>query len=166
MQDQDRLWKTEAGREEMRSRALKLRPALRSTLLLVDGQRSVAELRQLAVGLHAPEAALDQLSSMGLIANTSDVPVSAGGAPAVETLGQFLLLSELCTEAVRQHLGLRGFFMQLKIERCAAEGDIVALLPQMRDAIAKGKGQPIASQWFASVNAAAGLKPVAAAGAA
>ena len=157
MQDMDRLSKTDSGRDEMRSRALRLAPALRSTLLLVDGRRRVGELRQLAAGLHAPADVLDQLLAMGLVADAAGIaPVVAGTEVAAEP-SRFRLLSELCSEAVRQHLGLRGYFLQLRVERCAGEDDLVALLPHMRDAIAKAKGPRIASQWLASVGAAAGL---------
>ncbi|HST44774.1 MAG TPA: hypothetical protein VLK29_06060 [Luteimonas sp.] len=164
MHDQDRLSKTERGREEMRSRALKLAPALRSTLLLVDGARSVAQLRQLAVGLHAPGTALEQLAALGLIANPADASTPAA-APAVETPSRFRVLSELCSEAVRQHLGLRGYFMQLRIERCPGEDEIVALLPHMRDAIGKAKGPATAAEWLATASAAAALPDPDAAGA-
>ncbi|HBK47374.1 MAG TPA: hypothetical protein DDZ67_13260, partial [Xanthomonadaceae bacterium] len=66
--------KTDAGRAEIETRALRLPAALRSILLMVDGQRSEAELRDLAGGLHAPADALEQLLALGLI--------EGGGRPA------------------------------------------------------------------------------------
>ena len=45
--------KTAAGRREIEDRGLRLAPALRSVLLLVDGQRDSRELLQMAQGLRA-----------------------------------------------------------------------------------------------------------------
>ena len=53
--------KTPAGRDEIESRARKLPANLRSILLLVDGQRTARQLRDVISGLHAPVDALDQL---------------------------------------------------------------------------------------------------------
>src|SRR5690606_434212 len=50
--------KTEAGRDEIRDRTRKLPPQLRTVLLMVDGQRTLAELRQVAAGVKAPDDAL------------------------------------------------------------------------------------------------------------
>lgn len=41
------------------------------------------------------------------------------------------------SEAVREHLGLRGYFLQLKIERCTDVGELLALLPDLSTALAK-----------------------------
>lgn len=59
--------KTAAGRREIEDRGLRLAPALRSVLLLVDGQRDSRELQQMAQGLRAPEDVLEQLLALELI---------------------------------------------------------------------------------------------------
>ncbi len=151
--------KTDAGRDEIETRARKLTPALRSTLLVVDGRRTIAQLLGLASGLHAPPDALAQLAELGLIA-----PLAQTAAPGTAPLSplsphsdiadRYRLLSGLMSEAVRQHLGLRGYFMQLKIERCADTDELSALLPELTAAIAKSKGEPSASQWEQGVRAA------------
>ena len=41
------------------------------------------------------------------------------------------------SETVREHLGLRGYFLQLKIERCTDVGELLALLPDLSNALAK-----------------------------
>ena len=148
--------KTEAGRDEIQTRARKLPPALRSTLLVVDGRRTIAQLLGLASGLHAPPDALAQLAELGLIAPLTQT-AAAGVAPPLpqsDSAERFLLLSGLMSEAVRQHLGLRGYFMQLKIERCADTDELSALLPELTAAIAKAKGASSASQWEQGVRAA------------
>lgn len=148
--------KTEAGRDEIQTRARKLPPALRSTLLVVDGRRTIAQLLGLASGLHAPPDALAQLAELGLIAPLTQT-AAAGVSPPLpqsDSAERFLLLSGLMSEAVRQHLGLRGYFMQLKIERCADTDELSALLPELTAAIAKAKGASLASQWEQGVRAA------------
>ncbi len=144
--------KTDAGRDEIETRARKLSPALRSTLLVVDGRRTIAQLLGLAGGLHAPPDALAQLSELGLIAPLAQT-MSAGAASS-DIADRYRMLSGLMSEAVRQHLGLRGYFMQLKIERCADTDELSALLPELTAAIAKAKGLPSASQWEQGVRAA------------
>ncbi len=145
--------KTETGREEIQTRARKLPPALRSTLLLVDGRRNIAELLGLASGLHAPPDALALLAEQGLIAPLAQTAEVAGEAWS-DVAERYRVLSGLMSEAVREHLGLRGYFLQLKIERCSDAGELSALLPELTAAIAKSKGVPSAQQWERGVRAA------------
>lgn len=146
--------KTDAGRDEIETRARKLAPALRSTLLVVDGRRTIAQLLGLASGLHAPPDALAQLAELGLIAPLGQAAPGAAQLALSDIADRYRLLSGLMSEAVRQHLGLRGYFMQLKIERCADTDELSALLPELTAAIAKTKGEPSASQWEQGVRAA------------
>lgn len=147
--------KTDAGRDEIETRARKLPPALRSTLLVVDGRRNIGQLLGLVSGLHAPPDALAQLSELGLIAPLAQT-MSPGEASyaSSDIADRYRVLSGLMSEAVRQHLGLRGYFMQLKIERCADTDELSALLPELTAAIAKAKGVPSATQWEQGVRAA------------
>ena len=146
--------KTDAGRDEIRTRARKLPPALRSTLLLVDGRRNIAQLLGLASGLHAPPDALAVLAEQGLIAPLAQIAEAAVGASWSDVADRYRVLSGLMSEAVRQHLGLRGYFIQLKIERCNDTDELSALLPELTAAIAKSKGVPSAQQWERGVRAA------------
>jgi len=148
--------KTDAGRDEIETRARKLPPALRSILLVVDGRRNIGQLLGLAGGLHAPPDALAQLAELGLIAPLAQIAVAGTphAMPSSDLADRYRLLSGLMSEAVRQHLGLRGYFMQLKIERCADTDELSALLPELAAAIAKAKGVPSASQWEQGVRAA------------
>jgi len=68
MRDDEVPNKTDAGRDEIQNRTLKLPNGLRSILLMVDGQRNVAQLRGVMAGLKSPDDALQQLESLGLIA--------------------------------------------------------------------------------------------------
>ncbi len=78
MQDADVFVKTDAGRDEIKSRSRTLSMAERAILLMVDGQRDVAALRSIIAGSKAPADTLDALLAQGLIAG-------AGGAMAEAT---------------------------------------------------------------------------------
>jgi len=63
--------KTAAGQKELQTRALKLSSKLRSVLILIDGNLSVAELKEKAALIGAPEDCLEQLHRAGLIVDLS-----------------------------------------------------------------------------------------------
>ncbi|MFM2398194.1 MAG: hypothetical protein RL341_351 [Pseudomonadota bacterium] len=65
--------RTEAGAQELRVRALGLQQKVRTVLLLVDGKRTVAEVRKLMQGAGVAPEHLQQLLDLGLIA----MPTSA-----------------------------------------------------------------------------------------
>lgn len=153
MLDTDFLSKTDAGRAEIQTRSNKLTGAMRSILLFVDGQRDVVSLRRLVEGLHGPEDALEQLLALQLIGAVA-VPEPAPSNPVSEVAARYSLLSGLMSEAVRQHMGLRGFFMQLKIERCADVAELVALIPDVAEAVAKARTRDDALQWEKVVRSA------------
>ena len=160
MRDDEVPNKTDAGRDEIQSRTLKLPNGLRSILLMVDGQRNVAQLRGVATGLKAPDDALQQLQAMGLIAvpqslaaaaaatireaarpQPANEPAPATPAPASEpsAANGYSALYTLMSDTVREHLGLRGYFLQLKVERCTDVGELIALLPDFSTALGKAR---------------------------
>ncbi len=149
--------KTEAGKREIRTRECRLPPALRTLLLVIDGQRSGEQLQTVILGLRAPADALDQLRGLGLIE-----PVSGGGggtetAPLSEAANRYGLLYALMTDAVREHMGVRGYFFQLKIERAEDADGLLALLPDLRAALVKARGEAFAVQWEENLRAVAGI---------
>ncbi len=52
------------------------------------------------------------------------------------------------SEAVRRHLGLKGYFMQLKIERCKDALSLERLCPELLDAVAKARSPALAQRWW------------------
>lgn len=157
MRDDEVPNKTDAGRDEIQQRSRKLPNVLRSILLLVDGQRSVGQLRDVIAGLRGPPDALEQLRAMGLVdvaqtmaaAAAASIPArvtgqlstaavsAAVGAVTPAGGGGYAPLYTQMSGAVREHLGLRGYFLQLKIERCTDVGELLALLPDLSTALAK-----------------------------
>ncbi|MBF6025726.1 hypothetical protein [Lysobacter niastensis] len=157
MRENDVPSKTDAGRDEIQNRTRKLPMALRSILLMVDGQKNVGELRGVIAGLRGPDDALQQLREMGLIslpvslaaAAAATIPAPIVSAPAANEAvaaatiadggdageGGYAALYEQMSGAVREHLGLRGYFLQLKIERCTDAAGLLELLPELSEAL-------------------------------
>ncbi len=196
MKDGELYFKTEAGKREIQDRALRLPAALRSILLMVDGQRDQAQLRELMTGLRAPDDAIEQLVVKGLIQRGEGAPAAAPVAaapaeapakaavqapvqdkapvemPAQATVqapadlpalpgaismpadfGNYRRLYNFVTDAVGLHLGLKGYFMQLKVERCTDVDALLALLPEVATALTKAKSETFASEWLVRARA-------------
>lgn len=153
MQDSDLYAKTEAGRNEIQLRSRHVATALRSMLLVVDGHRTAGELRALGAGLHAPADALEQLAALGLI-ERANAKTAASAPPPSDVAVRYITLSGLLAEAIREHMGLRGFFMQLKVERCSTLDDLETLLPEITTAVGKARGEKYAQLWEKSVRTA------------
>ena len=144
--------KTAAGRDEIESRARRLPTQLRSILLLVDGQRTARQLRDVIEGLHAPTDTLDQLVSLGLIADTAPAGANPPAfaevpAPSPAAANRYSVLYALMSDAVREHLGMRGYFLQLKIERCGNADELLALLPDLSAAVARTRDMRLAVEF-------------------
>jgi len=173
MRDDEVPNKTDAGRDEISNRTLKLPNGLRSILLMVDGQRNVAQLRGVMTGLKSPDDALQQLEALGLIAvpqslaaaaaatiresarpatppsppSERNVPAfAASSASAASSAAGYSALYTMMSETVREHLGLRGYFLQLKVERCTDMGELMALLPDFSTALAKARDTEFAAE--------------------
>lgn len=163
MQGQAMPAKTERGRAEIDQRTHKLPSGLRSVLLLVDGRRTVAELQELARRLHAPEDALQQLLSMHLISgdDAGGTHRPSIGEAANEPVAQdassnrYGILYALMTEVIREQLGVRGYFLQLKLERAQDHVALEGLLPDLQAALAKKTSLQGATSTVERIRAAA-----------
>ncbi len=152
--------KTAAGRQEIEDRGLRLAAGLRSVLLLVDGQRDGNELRQMALGLRAPDDVLEQLSALGLIeviGGSVDRAPAAPVAPLTSHLGddplRYQQLRDWMSETVRKHLGLKGYMIQLRIDRCRDAPGLEQLWPDVAGALGKAKSPAFASRWLEETRA-------------
>ncbi|MBB4126799.1 hypothetical protein GGR77_002089 [Xanthomonas translucens] len=90
---------------------------------------SVASATTLADAIHAS-------------ASPGDTPVSQ------EAAQRYSRLYDAMSEAVRKHLGLKGYFMQLRIERCSDAAALEALLPEFTAALGKAKSPALAARWL------------------
>jgi hypothetical protein len=165
MQVAENYCKTEAGKQEIQDRGRKLPASLRSLLLMVDGQRDQSQLHELMKGLHAPDDALEQLAAMGLVKRDEPAPTVTASLVADQLaplpgevklpadFGRYRSLYEIVSDTVRRHLGLKGYFMQLKVEKCADVDQLLALLPEIATALTKAKDHTFASEWLARTRA-------------
>ncbi|WP_368562435.1 hypothetical protein [Pseudoxanthomonas sp. UTMC 1351] len=129
---------------------------------MTDGQRNETELTELIAALHAPPDTLQQLLGLGLIAavrpdelaaeaSRKRPDADAGTLPSPQAAGEkYLLLYALMTESIRAHLGLKGYFMQLKVERCTDLDALQELLPEMANALSRAKDHAFATRWLKS----------------
>jgi hypothetical protein len=77
--------------------------------------------------------------------------IGAPGLDASELLSseaatRFNRLYTLMNEIVSDYLGLRGYFMQLKIEKCSSTEELLALQEELGAAIAKAHGREVAAE--------------------
>ena len=168
MNDSETFVKTALGLDEVRTRALKLSQRLRTMLIMVDGTRTVVQLRQAQLTLGAPADFLESLLALGLVVSDMAPANSASGAASAATpaatpatVDVELSLSTLDMAAPQDAekfraalkfmndtsvdlLGFRSFFFTLKVEKCFTMADLKELIPQFSGAIAKSKGAEVA----------------------
>jgi hypothetical protein len=162
------LDKTDKGREEIASRMYHLAPRLRSLLVLVDGKHSTLDLLGKVSGLGLTGENVNELIEGGFIqiiinqsaaastpadsaasdgketsaATAQDKPIPEGILAEGET--QFQALYHFYTETIKSTIGLRGFGLQLKVERVNTIDDFRELRQPYLEAVLKAKGNEIA----------------------
>jgi hypothetical protein len=161
-----RYAKTEAGRAEIRQRALPLSRPARNLLLIIDASRTGEGWLAMVQGCGAAE--LQSLVDAGLVAAQVGAPgvpeaaapvpaASAGAAPAVPRMSlaqaletkSYQVLYDRITAEARPRLGLiKGYRMILEVERCSGAPEMRALaqrfVEQVRDADGDGAGVALA----------------------
>jgi hypothetical protein len=149
--------KTEAGRAEIRARALPLSRAARNLLLVLDASKPAGEWLRLVAG--ATQADLDALRQQGLIApqggSATAVPASAPAAAPVAAApaaaGSTLLLDRaalytyLSGEATKLLGPFKGYAFALEVERADSLAALQALALQLVERVGKAKGDAAAS---------------------
>ncbi|WMW80458.1 hypothetical protein RF679_17705 [Undibacterium cyanobacteriorum] len=164
--------KTDKGREEIASRAYHLSSKLRPLLVMIDGKHSGEELiRRLAtIGLNATH--LEELLSAGFIERiTQDAAITPQGAgtkqvapvasdivskidqsnhPVIESSNNTVnvvtltTIRQFFTDSIKANLGLRGFTLQLKVERADSIDDFKQLGEDFIETLHNSKGQQFA----------------------
>jgi hypothetical protein len=149
--------KTEQGHHEIASRGFRLAARMRTLLLLVDGKRSAAELLRKTAGLGTTPGTLLELLDAGLIRQIATLPASRSplarapgdGAPAASEpdaveAARIEAIYAFYTETIKSMLRLRGYALQLEVERAGTIEDFRALRRPYLDAVAKLKGKDAA----------------------
>jgi hypothetical protein len=136
--------KTEKGREEIATRKYHLASRMRSLLVLIDGKHNLADLLGKVSGLGLNDEHVRELQDGEFIYLTNPVP-EIDPAPTPEAIAdadiahseQFLALSRFYTDAIRENIGLRGYSLQLKVERAATLQDFADLRKPFLETIIK-----------------------------
>lgn len=149
--------KTDKGREEIATRTHHLPPRMRTLLLLVDGKQNAAGLMEKVAGLGLSEESIRELLECEFIrllpAPHRDEGISSAEAtpdtghakaPAPATQTQFQAVYRFYTETIRSTIGLRGYLLQLKVEKAASLDELRALREPYIDAVLKAKGNEVA----------------------
>lgn len=154
--------KTAKGREEIATRRHHLAPRLRTLLVMVDGRRSQQELLKNVEGLGLTADSMSELLAQGhIVLATSlggiEAPVelpapepepyaiaALAGAVAPAQVQQFQALYDFYNKTIKSTIGLRGFTLQLKVEKAASVDDFRALRRPYLEAVLKAKGDDIA----------------------
>ncbi|MFZ6847438.1 hypothetical protein [Undibacterium sp. RuRC25W] len=164
--------KTEKGREEIATRKHQLANRLRTLLVMVDGKQNAIQLLNKLASIGLNETNFRELINLELItavtppeappkkATTDNEMLTVApdidiGNPLnnldlaeeeIEKLRteQFQLLYHFYNETIKSNLGLRGFTLQLKVERTKNIDDLKALRQPYLEAVLKSKGREIA----------------------
>ncbi len=124
--------KTDTGAAEMASPAHGLAPKLRRALILVDGEKSVADLAP-AFRPGEIDAILTELHAKGLVALAGSAGaavdrVAAGSDSEEETVHatgeNFEDIRRLAMSEISHRLGPNGDALALRIERCKTPGEL------------------------------------------
>ncbi len=170
--------KTDAGRAEIRARALPLSRAARNLLLVLDATKPAGDWLRLVAG--ATEADLEALRQQGLIVPqggpapsgvappaaaatpapaptpaaapaAAAAPAPAGGSPLLDRAALYTYMSGQATKLLGP---FKGYAFALEVERCDSLGELQALALQLVERVQKAKGDEAA----AAVRDALGLR--------
>jgi hypothetical protein len=154
--------KTDKGRDEIATRQYHLAPRLRTLLLLVDGKHTAGELLAKIASLGVTEASITELLDNGFISAASATaavpesvaapiappatqPVEQASAPVLpEGKSQFEAIYEFYTATIKSTIGLRGYALQLKVEKAASIDDFRQLRRPYLEAVLKARGEEMA----------------------
>jgi hypothetical protein len=146
MNDKIVFAKTDAGQREIGERRAGLDPRQRRLLILVDGRRSVAELRALS-GLGDLPAVLAELQSRGLVAAAGGaVPAApapgpgAGGTPAASA-PDWRDRGRRAAHAVLELLGPMAEMLAVQLEAPKSPEALELLLTRSREMVEAVRGK-------------------------
>jgi len=155
--------KTAKGREEIATRKYHLAPRLRTLLVLVDGHKPEEELLRNVAGLGLTASALQDLLAQELIVLTTSyavmpetaaepasapapAPVEATSLPTMSQVQQFQSVYDFYNKTIKSTIGLRGFTLQLKVEKAGTIDELRDLRDPYLEAVQKAKGRDVAMQ--------------------
>jgi hypothetical protein len=143
--------KTAKGKEEIATRKYQLATRLRTLLVQIDGRRTEEELLRNVAGLGLGASALAELVEHGYIVLATSYASLAEPAPAEPApaqppmpepaqIAQFQSTSDFYNKTINNTIGLRGFTLQLKVEKASSVADLRELRQPYVEAVQKARG--------------------------
>ncbi len=148
--------KTDKGRDEIATRKYQLAPRLRTLLLLVDGKHDTRVLLQKYASVGLSEESIAELLKEGFIQRVAAAPASAAKPQSAglatqsdvrrlpDGQTQFEAIYHFYTETIKNTLGLRGYGLQLKVEKAGSIEEFRELRRPYLEAVLKAKGNEMA----------------------
>lgn len=169
--------KTAKGKEEIATRKYQLAPRLRTLLVLIDGRRTEDELLRNVAGLGLGASALAELLEHGYIvlatsyatlaeepalpeaALADTAPTPQVQAPSPAQLAQFQLIYDFYNKTIKNTIGLRGFTLQLKVEKASTVAELRELRHPYIEAVQKARGSETAAALARQLDELLGIAP-------
>jgi hypothetical protein len=127
------LAKTDAGLRMLKNRSSGLSPRQRAVLILLDGQRSLAEVLAATSGVTLGD--IDRLLQLGLVAELpAGTPSFSDSAPGGLDRDRYLQAYALATQLTAE-LGGKWGNLDLAVESAENLEDLEALAPRIRAAV-------------------------------
>ncbi|WP_343550048.1 hypothetical protein [Ralstonia sp.] len=161
--------KTEKGQDEIRTRANHLDQRHRAVLLMINGEKTCDDILVQLQPLGMTHAVFDELEDGGYIrphaagttaakAEPASAPTAAETAPAQATTPKepaaegYQRLYRFYTETISRYLGLRGYLLEMKVEKAGNVAELVALRDTLKAALTKTRGEPDTSNVIAQLD--------------
>ena len=146
--------KTAKGKEEIATRKYQLAPRLRALLVLIDGRRAEEELLRNVAGLGLGASALAELLEHGyIVPATGYAALVEEPAPAepplqsaqIAQIAQFQSIYDFYNKTIKNTIGLRGFTLQLRVEKASSVAELRELRHAYIEAVQKARGSETAA---------------------
>ncbi len=169
--------KTDKGQDEIRTRANHLDQRHRAVLLMVNGEKTCDEILLQLQPLGMTQAVFDELEQGGYVrvhvpgtaaatpaksAAASPAPASspprtaapatAAATPTEQGVDGYQRLYRFYTETISRYLGLRGYLLEMKVEKAGNVDELIALRETLKTALAKTRGEPDTSNVIAQLD--------------
>ncbi len=135
-----RFKKTEIGQAAFDARSELFTPAQRKAFIVVDGNRTVAEILAMMAPLGLQQEDLDTMLANGFLnvvqatAAVPSPPIQPKAPPKMTEKERYLLAKPLATKLTAS-LGIMGFRLNLAVESASGTEDLLALFPKIQAAV-------------------------------
>lgn len=162
--------KTAKGKEEIATRKYQLATRLRTLLVQIDGRRTEEELLRNVAGLGLGASALAELVEHGYIVLATSYASLAEPAPAEPApaeppvpepaqIAQFQSIYDFYNKTIKNTIGLRGFTLQLKVEKASSVAELRELRQPYVEAVQKARGGETAAALARQLDQLLGATP-------